>query len=234
MSDIRAITLDLDDTLWAVAPVIHRAERELWAWLGENYPAIGEQFSRERAAALRKQVVNEHWHMNHDFRFLRKAVLSRMAAEAGYSDDLVDDAFEVFDRARNQVELFPDVVPELTRLAKRCRIVALTNGNANLQTIGLRHLFHDVVTAAEIGVAKPAPSIFTAAARRADVAVEDVLHVGDDPEVDIAGAARAGLRTAWMNRDAAAWPNHLPPPDATVVNVAEINRYLDELAVRGP
>ncbi|MEM7504252.1 MAG: HAD family hydrolase [Pseudomonadota bacterium] len=234
MPDIRAITLDLDDTLWPVAPVIHRAERELWSWLDANYPAIGERFSREQVAALRKQVVREQWHMLHDFRFLRKAVLSRMAAEAGYSSDLVDDAFAVFDRARNQVELFPDVELQLTGLAKRCPIVALTNGNANLQTIGLRHLFHDVVTAADVGVAKPAPSIFSAAVCRAGVAAAEVLHVGDDPEVDVAGAARAGLRTAWMNRDSVAWPKHLPPPDTTVADVAGINRYLDAMSASNP
>lgn len=233
MSGIRAITLDLDDTLWAVAPVIHRAERELRSWLATNYPAIDERFSSEQVAALRRQVVHDHWHMSHDFRFLRKAVLSRMALEAGYTEDLVEDAFAVFDRARNQVELFPGVLAELERLASRCRIVALTNGNANLQTIGIRHLFHDVVTAADVGVAKPAPSIFTAAARRAEADVADVLHVGDDPEVDIAGAARAGLRTAWMNRNDSAWPEHLPPPDTTVSDMGAVNRYLEQLSVPG-
>lgn len=28
-----------------------------------------------------------------------------------------------------------------------------------------------------------------------------MLHVGDDPLLDVAGARAAGLRTAWLNRD---------------------------------
>ena len=37
-SKIRAITLDLDDTLWPVAPTIAGAERAMQDWLGERAP----------------------------------------------------------------------------------------------------------------------------------------------------------------------------------------------------
>ncbi len=47
MQGIRTITLDLDDTLWAIGPVIRRAERELSAWLAENYPRIPEMFDTD-------------------------------------------------------------------------------------------------------------------------------------------------------------------------------------------
>ena len=39
---------------------------------------------------------------------------------------------------------------------------------------------------------------------------------------DIDGAARAGLRTAWIDRTGAAYPTHLTPPDRTVATVAEL------------
>ena len=35
---VRAITLDLDDTIWPIAPVILRAENALGAWLREHAP----------------------------------------------------------------------------------------------------------------------------------------------------------------------------------------------------
>ena len=141
--------------------------------------------------------------------------------------ELVDPAFSVFDRARNEVQFFPDVLPALETLAKRYAVVAVTNGNANLQEIGLRHLFHDVVTAVDVGAAKPAPIIFDEAVRRAGVMPAEVLHVGDSPEIDVVGAASAGLRTAWMNRNGDDWPEHLPHPDLTVATVDEL---LDALA----
>ena len=226
MYRIRAITLDLDDTLWEVGPVIRRAEAELWAWLGEHYPAIGERFSVEAVAELRATVIQEHWHKSHDFRYLRKKVLATLALGAGYTTDLVDDAFAVFDAARNRVELFPDVEPALVRIKERFRVIAVTNGNANLEAIGIRHLFDDVVTAAETGVAKPAGPIFRKAVDRAGVSAAETLHVGDHPEIDIAGAAKAGLKTAWINRVAAEWPEELAPPDATVNTIDELDALL--------
>ena len=42
---IKAITFDLDDTLWDVWPVVIRAEQLLHDWLAERYPGIPEQFT---------------------------------------------------------------------------------------------------------------------------------------------------------------------------------------------
>jgi len=224
---IRAITLDLDDTLWPIGPVIMRAEGKLWSWLGEYFPKITETFSPEQAYALREEVMQKHWDQSHDFRFLRKTVLEHMAQTVGYSCDLVDGAFDVFDRARNDVELFPDVVPALEALNEHFSLVAVTNGNANLQRIGIRHLFHDVVTAVDVGSAKPAPPIFLEAVNRAGVGVQETLHVGDHPEIDIIGAQEAGLRTAWINRNDDGWPEHVAPPDAIVSTIAELLTVLE-------
>lgn len=235
MHQIRVITIDLDDTLWEIAPVIRRAEAELWRWMQQHRPAVCERYTLEAITELRDQIIEEHWERTHDFRFLRRMALTRMLESCGYSDDCVEEAFEVFDVFRNRVELFPDVVPTLERLSERFTIVAVTNGNANLQTIGIRHLFSDVVSAVEVGVAKPARRIFEVALRRAGATGPETLHVGDHPECDIAGARAAGLRTAWMNRTGCAWPGHLPAPDAVVATVSELHAVLEPaLAMAGP
>ena len=227
MYRIRAITLDLDDTLWEITPVIRRAEAKLWAWLGENFPKIPEAFSPEAAYGLREEVMTEHWDRNHDFRFLRKMVLERMAVTVGYAPDFLDDAFDVFDRVRNDVELYSDVLPTLEMLTEHFPLIAVTNGNANLQRIGIRHLFHDVVTAVDVGAAKPARPIFDEAVCRAGVCAQQTLHVGDHPEIDIAGAQAAGLRTAWINRSGDGWPEHVAAPDAIVSTIAELLTVLE-------
>lgn len=222
MHRIRAITLDLDDTLWEIGPVITRAEGKLWSWLGEHFPKITETYSPEQAYALRMEVMEKHWEQSHDFRFMRQMVLGHMAESVGYTPDFIDDAFVVFDRARNEVELYSDVLPALEMLTEHFSLVAVTNGNANLETIGIRHLFHHVVTAVDVGAAKPAPPIFLEAVNRAGVEAEETLHVGDHPEIDIAGAQEAGLRTAWINRNGDGWPEHVEPPDAIVSTIAEL------------
>ena len=222
MHRIRAITLDLDDTLWEIEPVIRRAEDELWRWLSENFPNIPRKFSPQDMWKLRQQVAGEYARHRHDFRFLRKKVLEQVALASDYSAELVEPAFAVFDTFRNRVIFFPDVLPALETLAASYALIAVTNGNANLQTIGIRHLFADVVTAVDAGAAKPAPEIFAEAVRRAGVSPVEVLHVGDHPEIDVAGAQQAGMRTAWMNRNGAAWPRHLPAPDAEVSTMGDL------------
>lgn len=226
MHQIRAITLDLDDTLWEIAPVIRRAEAELWRWLEQHCPVIPQKFSAEAAIALREQVIREHRDRCHDFRFLRRTMLRRMFDACGYSDYHVEGAFEVFDQFRNRVELYPDVMPALRALSRHFRLVAVTNGNANLQAIGIRELFTDVVSAVDVGAPKPEPAIFDEAVRRAGARHEQTLHVGDHPECDIEGARKAGLRTAWMNRAGLPWPPHLAAPDTAVTSVRELELLL--------
>ena len=71
LNKIRAVTLDLDDTLWEVGPVIRRAEKMLWQWLGENYPRITERWKSVDVVELRMSMFDEFPHMAHDFRFMR-------------------------------------------------------------------------------------------------------------------------------------------------------------------
>lgn len=226
LDHIRAITLDLDDTLWEIAPVIRRAEEELWRWLETHCPAVPEKFTAQAALELREQIIAKHADRCHDFRFLRRSVLGHMFDACGYPHDRLEGAFEVFDRFRNHVELYPDVLPALDALATDYRLIAVTNGNADLQAIGIRHLFDDVVSAAEVGAAKPAREIFDEAVRRAGVTHGEALHVGDHPECDVEGARAAGLTPVWMNRAGRAWPEHLPAPHAVVSNVGELRRLL--------
>lgn len=232
MHSIRAITFDLDNTLWAIDPVIQRAEAMLWDWLSANYPRIAADHSPEALIEVREAVIEEHWEKVHDYRFLRKKALERIAVASGYSKDLVEPAFSIFDRARNEVEFYPDVMPALQRLAHDFVLVAVTNGNANLETIGIRHLFRNVVSAAETGFAKPARPIFDKAVSLSGFSREEVLHVGDHPEIDVNGARKAGLRTAWMNRHDDVWPDEIPGPDAIVTSIVELHALLAPSAQR--
>lgn len=223
---IRIISLDLDDTLWAIQPVIQRAEKLLWDWLAEHYPRIAENWTAEDMIQVRSDVVGDFPDMTHDLRFLRKAVLSRVAASAGYTDELVEPAFAVFDKARNEVELFPGVLSELAALSEHYGLIAITNGNANLQTIGIARYFDTIVTSVSAGAAKPSRRIFDDAIRLAGVPAHEILHVGDHPETDIHGAKRSGMRTAWINRSNATWPGEFEEPDVTIRDISDIRDML--------
>ncbi len=229
VNDIRTITLDLDDTLWYIHPVIKRAEKRLYGWLNENYPRITERYEPADMLNVRKQVIAEFSDRSHDLTFLRRTVLGRMGVAAGYGTDFIDEAFDIFDAVRNDVEIFPEVIPALESLNERYVVIAVTNGNANLDSIGIGHLFSDVVTAARAGAAKPARQVFELAVKVGGARAEQTLHVGDHPEYDVHGARNAGLRTAWVNRDADPWPETFESADIEVTHIGELARWLGQI-----
>jgi len=223
---IRTITIDLDDTLWPIEPVIRRAETRLYAWLAEHYPRITAMFSPESIPAVRAAVVAEHGDRLHDLAFLRRTVLGRMSEAAGYGTGMVDDAYTIFNEERNNVEVFPDVRPALARLGRDFTLVALTNGNANLSRIGLRDMFDGVVSAVTVGTAKPNREIFDRAVRVGGAAAYQTLHVGDHPEHDVQGARGAGLKAIWINRHGKDWPSEFPEPDGVVTDFGRLAKML--------
>ena len=226
MKDIRTITLDLDDTLWEIQPVIRRAELRLYEWLGERYPRITEMFTIEEMRILREEVFRKHPDKLHDLTFLRHTILVEAATAAGYTEFLVDEAFAVFDDVRNDVEMFPETRPTLVALAERFTLIAVTNGNANLEKIGIDDLFHHHINAAMAGAAKPARPIFDAAVQAGGASAAETLHVGDHPLYDVHGAKEAGLRAVWVNRNGGEWPDEYRAPDLTVNHVGELLELL--------
>lgn len=57
MKNPRALTFDLDDTLWDNGPVLMAAEQALYDWLGRHYPRIQSHFSLEDLRKLPQELV---------------------------------------------------------------------------------------------------------------------------------------------------------------------------------
>lgn len=223
-----ALTLDLDDTLWPVWPAIARAEERLHAWLRTHARATAARFDTAALRALRDELAARHPDWSHDLTRIRLESLRRALCLAGDDPSLAEPAFAVFFQARQEVELFGDVPPALERLAARFPIVALTNGNAELDRIGLTPWFRDCVTARNFGVGKPDRRIFEEACRRLGVPPGRVLHVGDDAVLDVAGALAAGLQAAWVVRPEI-HPRPGPAPTGTHHVVASLAELADRL-----
>lgn len=224
---VRAITLDLDDTLWPFGPIGARIEHVLHAWLAANCPLTAQRYPIDAMRELRTDIDRRHPHLQHDLSALRKLTLSEAMRLSGDDPALADIAFEAFFVERNRVECYPDSIEALHRLAARVPLAALTNGNADLKRIGLDAHFQFQLGACEHGVAKPDASIFHAACTRLDTAPAEVLHVGDDIELDVVGAARAGLRTCWINREERTWPHADLRPDLEFETLAALADWLD-------
>jgi FMN hydrolase / 5-amino-6-(5-phospho-D-ribitylamino)uracil phosphatase len=233
----RVISLDLDDTLWPVAPVIAAAEAVLLSWLRAHHPRAAQGHDVDSMRAMRARVAAQFPERSHDMTFLRRRALAEQFAAAGYArgpevavaaeamphlDSVVEEALEIFFVERHRVELYEDVRPALIRLRADYRLFAVSNGNAVLARCGIGDLFDGHITASAAGAAKPDARIFAHLLRDAGVEPIEVLHIGDDPLADVIGATRAGLQAVWLNREARQWPSQFAPPLRTVSTLAEI------------
>lgn len=220
---IRAISLDLDDTLWPIWPTIERAEQVLHEWLTRHAPATATLFTSAHALReIREQVGRERADLKHDLSALRRESIRLALSRAGDDPQLAEAAFAVFFDERQNVTLFPDAMPGLQFLADRYPLVSLSNGNADLDRIGLGGLFQAAFSAQAYGVAKPDARIFHAAADAVGVAPHEVLHVGDDTLLDVIAAKHAGMQAAWANRKEALWPHDDVQPDLEFASFSEL------------
>ena len=200
LTQVTALTLDLDDTLWPVNPPLLAAEQTLAEWLRRHAPATATGLGSGGMLALRAKVAAERPDWAHDLTAIRLETIRRALRLHGDDPSLAETAFEVFFEARHRVALYEDVKPALERLAGRYRLIAVSNGNAEVVRVGLGQYFAGSVSARLHGVAKPAASIFHAACAAAQAAPHRVLHLGDDPALDIDGALAAGLQAGWICR----------------------------------
>lgn len=214
MAPIRALSLDLDDTVWPVQPALALADQAVDDYLRAHWPAVARAWPIPAMRALREQVSAERPDLAHDFTAQRRLAQQRAFAACGIDHAPLDTVWEVYFAARNTVEPWPDSLPALARLAARWPLASLTNGNADPARTGIKaHVAHHLA-ARDVGAAKPDPRIFHAAAARLGVAPGELLHAGDDPELDVLGARRAGLQAAWINRRGDTWPAALGEPPA--------------------
>nr|CAA6830810.1 MAG: Putative FMN hydrolase (EC; 5-Amino-6-(5'-phosphoribitylamino)uracil phosphatase [uncultured Thiotrichaceae bacterium] len=225
---IRCVCFDLDDTLWDCKLVITHAEQQLYYWLEGHQPAISQCYTSEALLASRVLYTRQHPELRHDLGELRKQWLRSLAAEAGLDTDWIDLAFQHFLKARNEVEFFPDVLAQLHLLKRDYMLGSITNGNADIKSVGLGELFDFSHNSATAGVSKPEPAIFEQALEMAGLEPHQMVYVGDDQTLDIMGANRAGLRTIWYNPSRKEFVGKVNP-DATMVSFAELVKLVRSL-----
>ncbi len=96
------------------------------------------------------------------------------------------------------VNLFPNAIEILDYLFPKYTLHLITNGFAEVQETkllvsGMKKFFKTVVTSEEAGVKKPDPQIFRYAFEKSGAQPAESVMIGDDYEVDIAGAKNAGM-----------------------------------------
>ena len=196
---IKCITFDLDDTLWAIEPVIIEAEQRFYTWLKENYPIVAENFDILSLRQLMKNTASDNPDIKHNLTKVRIRAYTYIKDLYKLSDDMPLKSFEYFMKYRNKVKLYDGAENMLIELKKKYIIGTITNGNASLEKIGIKNFFDFEVKASDVGFMKPSPKIFEAAVKKSGCNPSEMVHIGDSYEKDIIGAKSINMNYIWLN-----------------------------------
>ena len=158
---------------------------------------------------------------------LHRAILDRLLVQYGLTQ-LTEDEKDYLNRVWHRLDGWPDAVSGLTRLKQRFILGTLSNGNVSLLTNMAKHarLPWDIVLSAELaGNYKPDPSVYRLAPALLDVPAAAVIMVAAHAG-DLVAAAKAGLRTAFVERPLEAGPGSAPhkPPEDVDFRVKDFNQ----------
>ncbi len=223
LAHIKVISFDLDDTLWNGTQVLMHAEKTMTSWMATHTPKISQQLTNNQLRQRKISFIKNNPHLRYQVSQARALFLANLFSEFEYpqAKELADQCFDVFYAARQQVTLFDDVKKVLSELNKHFKLIAITNGNANISAVGLDDYFDFCLNAEDFELPKPDIEIFEAALSQAGVSSEQCLHVGDHPVHDMQGAKEVGMLTCWLEDGRHAW--QLPfSADLTIRHIREI------------
>ncbi|RJG41957.1 5-amino-6-(5-phospho-D-ribitylamino)uracil phosphatase YigB [Motilimonas pumila] len=202
LKPFKAMSFDLDDTLYDNRPIIINAEQSSLRYLQGLDPQLAAlnsqqwQQCKQQVLALQPQLVE-------DVTAWRIAAIEHLLMQLGhskeYSSAQAQAAFEYFLEVRSDFSVPDQSVQVLAELSRKMPIVAITNGNVDLVRIGLGTAFSLVLKAGNGLRAKPCPDMFEVAAKHLGIEVADILHVGDHLTTDVYGAKANGAQAVWFN-----------------------------------
>lgn len=201
LAGIRAVTFDVGGTLIKPQPSV-----------GHIYAQIA---ARRGVTGLDPDVLNQRfkaaWRAQPDFRHSREEWASLVDksfegfCEPPPSRSFFDELYEHFTKP-DAWHVYDDGQLVLSELKSRNLPLAVISNwddrlHPLLENLKLRPFFDSVIVSCDVGVSKPHPLIFERAVAALGAAPAEILHIGDEPKADYAGARRAGLRTLLLCRD---------------------------------
>ena len=205
---IKAITFDLDDTFWDVKPVLINAEMKTRKFIEDSIGPL-EWGSWEDFKLIRERLIVEDASYEFDVGKLRKKLLlmkiQEQISDPETANELSEKAFQLFFKERNKVEFFPYVLDEIEKLAQIYELGCLTNGNADIEMIGIGKFFKFNISSKDVNANKPNKNHFQKAVELLGISKEEILHIGDHKINDMLGAISYGVKALWFNPDKEVW-----------------------------
>jgi len=134
--------------------------------------------------------------------------METLLRRAGVGPSLLDAGVYALRAEQSEFNLWRRVPPGLPEALERARgggirLGLLSNAEgriaALMERVGLAEFFEVIVDSAVVGIAKPDPRIFAMAAQGLGLGAQQLVYVGDIPDVDVLGAHGAGMKAVLID-----------------------------------
>jgi HAD superfamily hydrolase (TIGR01549 family) len=202
LSPVSVLSFDLDDTLYDNSPVLAAAETAMLSALVQHAPQT-QNTDSEFWWQQRRLLAQTTPDIRHDIGRWRllgiEAGLTSLGLASCEAGEIAELAYSAFLAERTRISLRPQIKQLLSELAQHYKLIAITNGNACINQMGIGGLFEFSLQAGPDGRMKPYADLFLSAAARLQVAPAQILHIGDSHRADVMGALSAGCQAAWLD-----------------------------------
>jgi len=226
---IKSISFDLDDTLWPLMPNIMEAEKTTNEWIKENFPGTAALLGKQDVIEIRDKLIKKDPNLMNQLSDLRRLMFYELNIRAGYgkeeSENMAEEAFEIYFKGRNTVTFYEGVIETLELLKNDYSLGVVTNGNADLKVIGIDNLFDYIFSAADLNAHKPDPVMFEAVIQKTGLEAKEICHIGDHPINDVQGSFDCGINPIWFNESGSEWPIK----EISVVEFSKWNEFVSVL-----
>mgnify|MGYP006134543193 FL=1 len=210
LSKIKAISFDLDDTLYANHPVMLSAEAKMIGYFSEHFSEVlqgqfkGVVLNQKFWSTYRAEAILTKASLVDDVVALRLESyyfgLSALGYNAQQARLKAQQAMDYFCIVRSQFTV-PKISHQLLQeLSEVYPLVAISNGNVDTKAIGIDHYFQHIFHATDGLKQKPHRQMFELTCAKLSIEPKQLLHVGDCGRADIQGAMAAGCQSAWLPR----------------------------------
>ncbi len=238
-SPLRAIFLDIGDTVMRPNPSWEHVYALAFAEFGIEVPP--EDLDR----ALRAAYHHGGWGLKDGFQpsqevSFRRTVEIDQAAIGELGLGPMPDAFfrrlsELF-MVTSHWHVFPDAYDALPAMRARGLVIGAVSNwvwtlPELLHALDLVRQFTFIIASARVGYEKPHRRIFEVALAEAGATANEVIHVGDHLDADVAGAAAVGITPILIDRHDRHADGDMPPGVARIHSLAEVLPIIDARGV---
>jgi putative hydrolase of the HAD superfamily len=147
----------------------------------------------------RSKLGQMNFYMNH-------ATIALRGAGVKINKIIAWEMVMAFKKYTWDMKIYPDSADALKAVKQKGLTVGvISNIDKEMESItrdmGIDTFIDFYVTSVEAGCEKPAPGIFMLALKKAGVSAEEAVYVGDQYELDVLGAANAGIKAILMDRN---------------------------------